>query len=157
MLSLSPPDPAAIAHDWLRAFVPLVEYVDVAGVLSLLTEGSFWRDRLALTRDMHTFHGPRKIKWVLDDRLKAMKLTNSRLCNPSLVDNSPVAVWIRSVFDFDITEYGIGAAVARLVLTPTGEWKGSMIYTSLSGLRDYPERLGEHRSQLPDHARRLER
>ena len=157
MLPLSPPDPVAIANDWFRAFAPLVERGDVAGVLSLLTKDSFWRDGLALTWDMRTFDGPRKIKRFLDDRLKAVKLTNLKLGDPSLADNSQVAVWIQSVFAFDIGDYGFGAGVVRLVLTSTGEWKGYTIYTSLSGLRDHPEQLGEHRSQLPDHGRWLER
>jgi hypothetical protein len=150
-------DSAAVANEWFRAFVPFVESADVARVLSLLTEDSFWRDGLALTWDLRTFDGPRKIKRLLDDRLKVVKLTNLRLGDPSLVNNSPVAVWIQSVFTFDIGDYGFGAGVVRLVPTSAGEWKAYTIYTSLSGLRDHPEQLGEHRSHLPDHGGWLER
>ena len=150
-------DPVAVADEWFRAFAPLVECGDVAGILSLLTEDSFWRDGLALTWDLRTFDGPRKIERFLGDRLKAVRLGNFRLGDPNLVDNSPVAVWIQSAFTFDIGDYGFGAGVVRLVPTLTGEWKGYTIYTSLSGLRDHPELLGKHRNQLPDHGRWLER
>lgn len=106
---------------------------------------------------MRTFDGPRKIKRFLNDRLKAVKLTNIKLGYPSLVDNSPVAVWIQSIFTFDISDYGSDVGVALLILTPTREWKGYTIYTGPPGLRNHPEQLGEHGGQLLDHSRRLER
>ena len=149
-------DPVVIANKWFRTFAPLVERGDTTGLLNLFTEDSFWRDALALTWDLRTFDGPTKIKQFLDDRLKAVKLTNLKLGDPNLVNNSPVNVWIQSAFTFDVGDYGVGAGVLRLVQVSTEEWKGYTIYTSLSGLKDHPEQLGEHRNQLPNHGRWLE-
>jgi len=149
-------DPVAVANKWFQAFAPLVEHGDVTGILGLLTEDSFWRDALALTWDLRTFDGPTKIKRFLVDRLRAVKVTNLKLGDPSFVDNSLVYVWIQSAFTFDVGDYGLGAGVLRLVPTSTGEWKGYTIYTSFSGLKDHPEQLGEHRNQLPDHGKWLE-
>ena len=149
-------DHVAIANEWFRAFAPLVERADTAGILDILTEDAFWRDALALTWDLRTFDGPPKIKRFLDDRLKTAKLTNFKLGNPSLVDNSPVGVWIQSIFTYDVGDYGLGTGVLRLARTSTGEWKGYTIYTGLSGLKDHPEQLGEHRNQVPNHGRWLE-
>ena len=149
-------DPVAVANEWFQTFTPLVEHGDVAGILALLTDDSFWRDALALTWDLRTFHGPAKINQFLVDRLKVVKVTNLKLGDPNLVDNSPVNVWIQSIFTFDLGDYGLGTGVLRLVQKSTGEWKGYTIYTSLSGLKDHPEQLGEHRNQLPDHGKWLE-
>lgn len=149
-------DCIAIASKWFHAFIPLVERGDTVGILNLLTGNSLWRDALALTWDLRTFDGPTKIKRFLDDRLKAVKLTNLKLGHPSRVDNGPVGVWIQSIFTFDVGSYGLGTGVLRLVPTSTGEWKGYTIYTSLTGLKDHPERLGEHRNQLPNHGKWLE-
>ena len=148
-------DHVTIANEWFQAFAPLVERGDAVGILDLLTEDSFWRDALALTWDLRTFDGPAKIKRFLNDRLKTAKLTNLKLGNPSLVNNSPVNVWIQSIFAFNVGDYGLGTGVFRLASTPTGEWKGYTIYTSLSGLKDHPERLGEHRDKLPNHGKWL--
>ena len=117
------------------------------GILNLLTEDSFWRDALALTWDLRTFDGPARIKRLLDDQLKAVKLTNFSLGDPKAVDSDPSNVWIQSAFTFDVGDYGLGTGVLRLVQTPTGAWKGYMIYTSLSGLKDHPEQLDEHRNE----------
>ena len=149
-------DHVTIANKWFDTFAPLVERGDTAGILDLLTADSFWRDALALTWDLRTFDGPAKIKRFLDDRLKATKLTNFKLGDPSLVNTSPVNVWIQSIFTFNVGDYGMGTGVLRLVQTSTGEWKGYTIYTSLSGLKDHPEQLGEHRNQLPNHGKWLE-
>lgn len=136
-------DHAAIANEWFRAFAPLVECGDTTGILDLLTEDSFWRDALALTWDLRTFEGPAKIKRFLDDRLEGAKLSNFKLGDPNLADKSPVAVWVQSSFTFNVGDYGLGTGVLRLAPTSTGEWKGYAIYTSLSGLKDHPEQLGE--------------
>jgi len=128
-------DPVAVANRWFQAFAPLVEHGDSAGILGLLTEDSFWRDALALTWDLRTFDGPTKIKRFLDDRLNAVKLTNLKLGDPRLVDNSPVSVWIQSIFTFGVGGYGLGTGVLRLVPTSTGGWKGYTIYTSLRAQR----------------------
>ena len=149
-------DHVTIANEWFRTFTPLVECGNTAGILDLLTEDSFWRDALALTWDLRTFDGPAKIKRFLDDRLGSSKLTNLKLGDPSLVNNSPANVWIQSIFTFNIGDYGLGTGVLRLAPTPTGEWKGYTIYTSLSGLKDHLERSGEHRNQLPNHGKWLE-
>lgn len=146
-------DPVAIASKWFHAFAPLVEQGDTTGILGLLTESSFWRDILALTWDMRTFDGPTDIKRFLDDRLRVVKLANLKLGDSSL---GPANVWIQSIFTFDVGDYGLGTGVIRLVPTPTGEWKGYTIYTSLSGLKDHPEQLGEHRNQHPNHGKWLE-
>ena len=98
-------DHVAVASKWFHAFVPLVERADTAGILDLLTEDAFWRDALALTWDLRTFDGPPNIKRFLDDRLKAAKLTNLKLGHPSLVDNSPVSVWIQSIFTYNVGDY----------------------------------------------------
>jgi len=149
-------DHVTIANEWFQAFAPLVERGDAAGILDLLTEDSFWRDALALTWDLRTFDGPAKIKRFLDDRLEIAELTNLKPGAPSLVNNSPVNVWIQSTFTFNVSDYGLGTGVLRLAPTPTGEWKGYTIYTSLSELKDHPEQLGEHRNKLPNHGKWLE-
>lgn len=145
-----------IAHEWFSQFAPLVQSGDAARIVDLLVDDSFWRDVLAITWDFRTFRGPTSIKRFLDHRLKGANLTNLKLEKPSLVQFPPAIGWIQGIFTFQVGEFGLGSGVFRLIPTPDGPWKAYTVYTSLSGLKDHPEKAGKFRNPLPNHGKWLE-
>ena len=142
-----------IAHEWFSRFTPLVQSGNAAGVVDLLVDDSFWRDVLALTWDFRTFRGPPSIKEFLDHRLDVAKLTNFKPETATLVKLPPAIAWIQCIFTFEVGDFGLGSGVFRLIPTPDGQWKGYTVYTSLTGLKDYPEIA---RNPLPNHGKWLE-
>ena len=144
-----------IAQEWFSRFAPLVQSGDAAGIVDLLVDDSFWRDVLAITWDFRTFRGPASIKKFLDDRLKVASLTDLKLGNVSLVQLIPTIGWIQGVYTFQVGGFGRGSGVFRLIPAPDGQWKGYTVYTSLTDLKDYPEK-GEFRNPLPTHGAWLE-
>ena len=145
-----------IAHEWFSRFAPLVQSGHPAEILDLLVDDSFWRDVLAMTWDFRTFRGPASIKEFLDHRLEVASLTNLNLENATLVQLPPAIAWIQGIFTFEVGGFGLGSGVFRLIPTPDGRWKAYTVYTSLTGLKDYPEKAGRLRDPLPNHGKWLE-
>lgn len=145
-----------IAHQWFSQFAPLVQSGDAAGIINLLVDDSFWRDVLSITWDFRTFRGLVSIKEFLNHRLKVANLTDLKLEKPSLVQFLPTVGWIQGIFSFQVGGFGLGSGVFRLIPTSDGRWKGYTVYTSLSGLKDHPEKAGHLRNPLPNHGKWLE-
>ena len=149
-------DVTGTAHQWFSQFAPLAQSGDTAGIVDLLVDDSFWRDVLAITWDYRTFRGPANIKVFLNHRLNTAKLSNLKLGQPSLVQFPPAIGWIQGIFTFEIGDYGLGSGVFRLVPTLDGKWRAYTVYTSLTGLKHYPEKAGNLRNPLPNHGTWLE-
>ena len=145
-----------IAQEWFSRFAPLVQSGDTAEIADLLAGDPFWRDILAITWDFRTFRGPTSIKEFLDQRLKIANLTNLSLENATVVQLPGSIAWIQGIFTFEVGGFGLGSGVFRLIPTPDGPWKAFTVYTSLTGLKDYPEKTGKDRNPLPNHGRWLE-
>ena len=145
-----------IAQEWFSRFAPLVQSGGAAEIVDLLVDDSFWRDVLAITWDFRTFRGPASIKEFLEQRLKVANLTNLNFDNAIVVQLPPAIGWIQGIFTFEVGGFGLGSGVFRLIPTPDGQWKAYTVYTSLTSLKDYPEKAGKFRNPLPNHGRWLE-
>jgi hypothetical protein len=145
-----------IAREWFSRFAPLVQSGDAAEIANLLVSDSFWRDVLAITWDFRTFRGPASIKEFLDHRLKIANLTNFNLEDATVVQLPPAIGWIQGIFSFEVGGFGLGSGVFRLIPAPDGGWKAYTVYTSLTGLKEHPEKLGKLRNPLPNHGKWLE-
>jgi hypothetical protein len=143
-------DPAAVARIWFTAFSVFVQKVDVEGILSQLVLDAFWRDILSLTWDFRTFYGLDRIQRFLVDRLVTgtTKLFDLQLdANSATLERPyPDIAWVQAFFTFS-TLVGTGSGIFRLVLTPSGGWKAHNIFTSLEGLRGFPELSGPLREK----------
>jgi len=56
------------------------------------------------------------------------------------------------MFDFS-TGVGKASGIARLVPTPSGEWKAHVVFTNLESLTGFPEKVGPFRNQNANHGR----
>jgi len=146
-----------IAHEWFTRLAALVQSGNAAGIVNLLVGDPFWRDVLALTWDFRTFRGLASIEEFLDRRLKVANLTNLNLESAKVVELPASIAWIQGIFTFEVGGgVGLGSGVFRLIPTSDGRWKAYTVYTSLTGLKDYPEKVGKLRNPLPNHGTWLE-
>ena len=74
---LSQEDVSTIAAHWLTAFSKSTSAADVNSTIDLLTDECWWRDLLALTWDLRTFHGVDTIRTLLADRIPGMSPPDS--------------------------------------------------------------------------------
>ena len=149
----------AVAKSWLESFAQSIEGGDVAGVVTHLAEGAFWRDTLALTWEFRTFEGTETIKQFLTDQLPVTQLSKLTLKPEHAAFQRPYPdiAWVQAMFSFE-TKVGLGTGVVHLVPTssdanPTGAegWKVHTMYTNLDELKGFPERTGFNREDEPQH------
>ncbi|KAJ6564733.1 FAD/NAD(P)-binding domain-containing protein [Mycena capillaripes] len=142
-------DADKVASDWMASFATCAEAGDVTGTTALFNTESHWCDMLALTWDFRTFHGASSISKFLADRLVTAKLSNFRVTEKALQPLMHDLTWIHIAFDFD-THIGPSAGIVRLVPLPSGTWKAHCMYTTLEGLKDFPEKVGGLRNPAPN-------
>lgn len=145
-------DVQKVASGWFRAFSQYVSANDINGILDISLEDVWWRDMLALTWELRTFHGAPKIQKFLEDRLAISKLSSLKLGDVSLQRPYPDLAWIQGFYTFE-TDVGIGSGVFRLVPLSSEIWKAFTIYTNLEDLKGFPEKIGPHRNFLPNHGK----
>ncbi|KAF9567988.1 FAD/NAD-P-binding domain-containing protein [Agrocybe pediades] len=153
-----------IAQDWLNSFTSTIsaEGAKTEDVLSLLHPDAWWRDILALTWDFRSLQGHVQVGKFVTDRVissaagwKDIAVATGEGMKTVLLRPYPDLVWIQFFITFN-TNVGNGVGIVRLVPTPDAAgqgivWKAFMIFTTLTGLKDHPETLGEHRNPLPNH------
>ena len=171
-------DANAIGQGWLSAFARAASSGDAAAVLALLVTSSFamnifqpagsdeptnpadvpvyWRDLLALTWDIRTFEGSAKIGAFLGARLANAGVANVKsVAPPELQRPFPDIAWIQVVFTFE-TAVGFCSGIARLVPLAEGNsttWKAHCIFTTLDGLKGFPEKIGPLRNHEANHGK----
>lgn len=145
-------DASAVASSWTAVFAQYVSSNNIKGTLGLLAEDSWWRDMLAMTWDFRTFHGPPDISRFLQDRLALSKLHDVQLVDAVLQTPFPDLGWITGRFTFK-TALGSGDGVFNLIPQRDGHWKAFTVYTNLSTLTSYPEKIGSLRNMQPNHGK----
>jgi cation diffusion facilitator CzcD-associated flavoprotein CzcO len=132
---------------WLDRFTAAVDAADVAGTTALLAEDCWWRDLLALTWDLGTYHGPAAVKAMLGEHLTAGAVTNIQLDDrfgPRAAGDA-----VEGFLTFE-TPLGHGRAAVRLILE-NGEWVAWTLMTELDDLRGHERRIGPYRWKGPRH------
>ncbi|KAL4247718.1 hypothetical protein ABKN59_008249 [Abortiporus biennis] len=152
--SFSPNDDVqSVAATFISNFAEQVKTNNIQGLLELIHPDAWWRDLFALTWDTRSFQGHEKIKKFLEDRLEVSKLSNIKLVSAQLNKPYPDLEWITIVFDFEAGP-ALGQGVIRLV--SDGVPKAFVVFTNLSGLKDFPENIGPRRNFLPNHGKWIE-
>ena len=159
---LSQEDASTIAAHWLTAFSKSTSAADVNSTIDLLTDECWWRDLLALTWDLRTFHGVDTIRTLLADRLLDAHF-NAVVEAPGLTGYDqpfPDVGWIRVHFTFE-NAAGSCLGVARLVPTQDSRgiivWKACNVCSKLEALRGHPPAIGALRNFEPNHGKWAER
>lgn len=137
--------------EWLTRFGLAVEGRSAPDVLALLTEDCYWRDLLALTWDLGTYHGEAAVEKLLAgslDGAKSRGFTLVEAFGPRVVGpaDSPT---IEGFFTFE-TETAWCRGVAKLV-NVDGGWRASAVMTGIEDVKGHERALGERRPIGPRH------
>lgn len=139
--------------EWLSEFSAAMESRSVDQVLSAITADCYWRDLLALTWDLGTFHGRDAIAELLAGTLDAADLSNFRLDAghaPRLVgadgDNGGT---IEGFYLFE-TPTAWCRGVAKLVEVD-GQWRAASVMTGIEDVKGHERALGARRPTGPRH------
>jgi hypothetical protein len=166
-------NPFKVGAEWFKGFATQVEAKNVTGILSTLRPDAWWRDTLAMTFDFRTFSGPGEMGKFLQDRLEISNLKNMQMLFAGFDESCPGITWVQGIFTFQVGDLGAGNGIFRLVPNnSTGEWKVADLrhclyrlaekqaynmYTNLTSLKDYPEKIGPLRDRVPNHGKWLEK
>ena len=147
-----------MAGDWLAKLERALDARDLDAVDELFLADGWWRDLLAMTWDLRTFHGPQPIREMLDEHLDGAGLTSLALTEgktPQLVEPGPDTRWVEAFFDF-ATAVGRGRGVVRLMHDGAG-WKAWTLLTALQELNGHEERAGARRPKGVEHGEQVGR
>jgi hypothetical protein len=95
-----------------------------------------------------SFHGMKKIRSFLGDRMKSAGLTGFALRTTGpyapLQQPAPDLAWIYRVFDFE-TRTARGVGTFHLIPSQSGEWLDFTVLTTLHELKGFEEHIGQKR------------
>ncbi len=135
---------------WLDRFDTAMRVADVPAVMALVTDDCWWRDLLALSWDMSTYHSDR-IDSLLQDHLAAAR-TASFALDPGFGPRAQGAgadATIEGFFTFETPDaWCRGVARLRQV---DGEWLAWTVMTGMEDLKDHERTLGPGRPTGPRH------
>src|SRR3712207_5915703 len=98
------PSARDIAGRWLADFETALEQRNTDMMAALFLPDGWWRDLLAFTWDLRTFHGTAAIVGALDATLEATLPTRFRLTEgkePAMVEADANTAWVQAFFDFE--------------------------------------------------------
>ena len=143
-------DVAEAFDRWLTPFSAAMQAGDVDGITALITPECWWRDLLALTWDMGTFHGD-AIAPMLAKHLAAAQTTDFAVVDdfgPRLVGDGADAQ-IEGFFSFETpTTWCRGVARLR---QEAGEWRAWTVMTGADDVKGHERALGARRPIGPRH------
>ncbi|MDG4826306.1 NAD(P)/FAD-dependent oxidoreductase [Asanoa sp. WMMD1127] len=138
---------AATFAAWLDRITATLAAADVAGTTALLARDCWWRDLLALTWDLGTYHGQEQVAAMLAERLTPDAITNVRLTTefgPRFAGDT-----VEAFITFE-TPLGFGRGAVRL-RRENGDWVAWTVLTELDDLRGHERAIGPRRSRGPRH------
>jgi putative flavoprotein involved in K+ transport len=147
--------PRAIASEWLRRFGEALERQDPERAADLFTAEGWWRDLLAFTWDLRTFHGAKAIGAGLGRALAAAAPRDFQLeqgKEPALT-GSDASRTVEAFYRFE-TNLARGRGFLRLVPTEDGSWKAWTLLTAMEELKGHEEHLGARRLKGVAHGER---
>ncbi len=139
---------------WLGQFALAMESRSVDKVVATLTDDCYWRDLLAVTWDLGTYHGADGIQAMLERHLEAAAADNFDAVSefaPRAVSGGEVTV-IEGFYTFE-TATAWCRGVAKLVQVD-GQWRAATVMTGVEDVRGYERALGARRPTGPRHSPR---
>lgn len=139
---------AATFAAWLDRLTAALGAADLTATTALLARDCWWRDLLALTWDLGTYHGRENVAAMLTEHLSPDSLTDIRMVTefgPRFQGDDMVEGFL--AFE---TPRGYGRGAVRL-RRENDEWVAWTVLTELDDLRGHERRIGPYRSRGPRH------
>ncbi|TXL61356.1 NAD(P)/FAD-dependent oxidoreductase [Aeromicrobium terrae] len=140
-------DAARVFVDWLRDFAAAMESGSVTEATATLTKECWWRDLLALSWDLGTYHGSERITSLLDVHVRQARPTRFEL--DAGFEPHPIEGGVEGVFTFETTTAWC-RGVARLTQVDGG-WRASTVMTGMEDVKGHERALGSRRPIGPRH------
>lgn len=136
---------------WHGEFCAAMESGAVDRVLDLVSEDCYWRDLLALTWDLGTFHGTAAIREMLSGTLHAAAPSTFGLDTGHAPRAVPGAggTTIEGFYLFE-TPTAWCRGVAKLV-ERDGQWRATSVMTGVEDVKGHERAVGERRPTGPRH------
>jgi putative flavoprotein involved in K+ transport len=146
---LGPDEVTAIATEWLDALGRFLEAGGPDAAAEAFVADAWWRDLLALTWDLRTFHGIEAISDRISDLVAGVGIGGLTLAPgraPKISFPSEESAWIELIFDFE-TPVSLCRGVGRLVPDEGARcgWKAWNVLTTLHELRGHEMVRGTRR------------
>lgn len=148
----SPDEVRAAFRSWLDAFAAAMEAGDGSAVMDLVDADCYWRDLLALSWDLGTYHGPERISGLLEEHLKRAAVSDVTLVTdfgPRFVAAEDGPGTIEGFFAFE-TPLAWCRGVARIHQVD-GAWRAWTVMTGMEDLKGHERALGPRRPTGPRH------
>ncbi len=135
---------------WLVAFEAMLNRGDQSDFTTLIHPDGYWRDLLATSWQLRTFHGTSEIKSGLDGLKDKQRPRNFRLRGEAAPGQlGEFGATIEGFFDFE-TDLATGRGYLRLARadnTATSKFLAVTLLTAMDELKGFPERRGRHRDR----------
>lgn len=148
----SPDEVKAAFQAWLGGFAEAMESADAGAVTALLDPDCWWRDLLALSWDLGTYHGTDRIAGLLDEHLKQAKVAEVRMVTefgPRFVPEDGGPGTIEGFFTFE-TSGAWCRGVARIRQGDDGA-RAWTVMTGVEDLKGHERALAGRRPTGPRH------
>ncbi|RHW26265.1 NAD(P)/FAD-dependent oxidoreductase [Nocardioides immobilis] len=142
-------DAESIASAWLYSFAQAVESGNVADVVGLFAESSWWRDAVVLSWNLRTLKDHEGIQAYLAEHLEGAALREIELwdgAKPAYNGPDDGSGYVEVFFRFR-TAFGWGLGDARLKRGEEGEWAAWTVMTSLQELDGFELAVGANRRE----------
>jgi putative flavoprotein involved in K+ transport len=138
--------PRTIASEWLRRFEEALDREDPERAADLFTAEGWWRDLLAFTWDLRTFHGAKAIGGALGQTLSAAAPRHFQLeqGKEPAVTGIDASRTVEAFYTFE-TNLARGRGFLRLMPTADGSWKAWTLLTAMDELKGHQEHIGTRR------------
>ena len=133
--------PTQQAAQWLAQLAAALGQRDINAALALFADESYWRDLVSWTWNIRTMEGKDAIRRMLDARLADTKPSNFALEGEATEADGVTDAW----FTF---ETGVARGRGHLRLKDGKAWT---LLTTMTELKGFEERKGEHRIKGAEH------
>jgi putative flavoprotein involved in K+ transport len=145
-------EPSEVAAAWLQRLEGALCAQDAEAARALFLADGWWRDALAISWDLRTFHGGDQLLGAIRDRAIPAGLGGTALVEgrpPVRSQPDPATAMVQAFFEFR-TVVGRGRGVARLVAGDAG-WQAAVLFTSLTELGGHAQQIGRNRRKGTRH------
>jgi putative flavoprotein involved in K+ transport len=150
--------PTTIASEWLRHFGEALEQRDSERAADLFIAEGWWRDLLAFTWDLRTFHGAKTIGAALRRTVAAAGPRDFRLepGREAVLTGAEATRTVEAFYRFETT-LARGRGFIRLMPSENGSWKAWTLLTAMEELKGHEEHVGARRLKGVEHGEQKRR
>lgn len=140
--TVTSPEPGDVAGDWIESFSEALHAQDVDAVVDHFLADGWYRDLLALTWDIRSFHGTHEIAGVFRDRLAGSGISGISIGDamPPMLMPDPLGgePFVQAALAYE-TEIVRGRGLVSLRRDANGDWKAFTVMLQVLEIKGHEE------------------